>query len=74
MTELLTAPPATTYARGSRHNPQGVLVAGAPIGRRGVPIQTATQAGEMEPEGIELALRRRKVAQPAFCIMIQTIQ
>lgn len=34
----------------------------------------AKSAAEMEPEGIELPLRRRKVAQPAFCIMIQKIQ
>jgi IS605 OrfB family transposase len=59
ITELLTAPPAITSAMGSSHAPQRAPIIEASIetGERAGSIQTATPAGEMGQEGIELTLR-----------------
>jgi hypothetical protein len=61
ITELLTAPPAITSSRmGLSHPPHDereLMQAKYQLGERVGSIQTATQAGEMGREGIELALR-----------------
>jgi hypothetical protein len=65
ITELLTAPPAITSSQmGLSHSPsyadeRELMQAKYQLGERAGSIQTATQAGEMGQEGIELALRAR---------------
>ncbi len=61
ITELLTAPPAITSSQmGLSHTPskeRELIQSKQQMGERVGSIQTATQAGEMGQEGIELALR-----------------
>jgi len=63
ITERLTAPPAITSSQmGLSHTPsyadeRELIQSKYQLGERAGSIQTATQAGEMGQEGIELALR-----------------
>jgi len=63
ITELLTAPPAITSSQmGLGHTPsyadeRELIQSKQQMGEQVGYIQTATQAGEMEQEGIELTLR-----------------
>jgi hypothetical protein len=57
ITELLTAPPANTSSKMGLSHTSDKLIEKHQLGERAGPIQTATQAGEMEQEGLELTLR-----------------
>jgi hypothetical protein len=57
ITELLTAPPAITSSQMGLGHTSDKLIEKHQLGERVGSIQTATPAGEMEQEGIELTLR-----------------